>query len=120
MFNEEFKSIWQLVTAKLKEKYSSATVNLWFTDLVPSEITDSKIVFPVDNDFKRMILETKYSKELSVYIEEILGFPMELQFVEPKVKPESLEDIYAASSEPKPVQNKPAARQHEYTFENLV
>jgi DNA replication protein DnaC len=45
---------------------------------------------------------------------------MELQFVEPKEKSESFESIYAASREPKPVQNKPAARQHEYTFENFV
>ena len=120
MFNEEFKSVWQLVTAKLKEKYSSATVNLWFTDLIPTEITDSKIVFAVDNDFKRMILETKYSKELSVYLEEILGFPMELQFIEPTKKTEGPEELYAAQSEKRPVQNKPAARQHEYTFENFV
>ena len=41
MPREEFKSIWQLVIAKLKENYSQTTLNLWFADVECVEMTES-------------------------------------------------------------------------------
>ncbi|MBE6641410.1 MAG: chromosomal replication initiator protein DnaA [Ruminococcaceae bacterium] len=119
MLKEDFKSIWQLVIAKLKEKYSTTTVDLWFANAEPVEITESKLTISVDNEFKRLIITTRYADELKGCLRDVLGFEIELEVTTPKTSFERYEDIYGIPKEPKPVE-KTAARQTEYTFENFV
>ncbi len=121
MPREEFKSIWQLVIAKLNEKYSSTTVKLWFAEVDCVEMTESKMVLAVDNEYKRFIISSRYLEELKTVIADIMGFEMSVEITGPRTPVEHYEYIYTAPKEPLPAENKPAsARQQEYTFENFV
>ena len=118
MMNEEYKNIWNLVLSTLRERYSSTTVNLWFADITPIEISESKAVLAFTVKYKMSIVSSKYAEELREILTEILGFDVDLKFVctdngahvetltKPEVKPKA--------------ENKQIARQTEYTFENFV
>ncbi|MBR2454393.1 MAG: chromosomal replication initiator protein DnaA [Clostridia bacterium] len=118
MINEEYKNIWELVLAEFRERYSSTTVNLWFADIEPIEISETKAVLGFSVKYKMSIVSSKYAEEIREILGGILGFDVELKFictdngapVETLIKPE-----------PKPkAENKQLARQTEYTFENFV
>lgn len=70
-----------LFLRNLQTKYISTVYDLWFRDLVLVEMDDSHAVFSINSDFKRGVLEKKYSTVLHDAMEEVIGFPIEVTVV---------------------------------------
>ena len=49
----DLSGIWQLVVEKLREKYSSTFVGLWFEDSKILDLDENRVLLYIENDFKR-------------------------------------------------------------------
>ena len=66
----------------LKEKYPEVVYNLWFKDMTLAEMTDNRVELSVNSEFKRNTLRKKYNEVLEEIMEEVVGFPVKVSFVE--------------------------------------
>lgn len=72
--------LWNNVLSYIKasEKYTEATYNLWFKDLILYKLTNTTAYIAVDSEFKSNILSARYMDDLSEGTENVLGFPVEI------------------------------------------
>lgn len=127
-----YKDIWNLVLRELSTKYSAPLMDLWFNKLELVHL-DDKYAFILTNDGGFVdLLNTKYSDQISLCFEEVLGFHIEARIfprqgfsVEGALL--SIEEESVPKEEAKPkVEEKSYSQSNflapddEYTFENFV
>ncbi len=146
---QSYADIWRRVMEELSKSLSRTQIGLWFEDMIITELTASDIYLVNKSDFKRDIIEKKYSSQLAAILEEILGFAVEIHIVSKEhaavyddeedvlfqkgetdkkkasVSPENLSrkknDLFSAvEAKSKPHENPPNAGSSQYTFENFI
>lgn len=146
---QSYADIWRRVMEELSKSLSRTQIGLWFEDMIITELTASDIYLVNKSDFKRDIIEKKYSSQLAAILEEILGFAVEIHIVSKEhasvyddeegalftnggtdkkkaaVSPENLSqkknDLFSAvEAKTKPHENPPNAGSSQYTFENFI
>lgn len=122
---------------ELGKSLSKTQIGLWFEDMTIAELTASDIYLVNKSDFKRDIIEKKYSSLISGIIEEILGFSVEIHIMSKEqtstfAEPESVDvsadasaakkpDLFSASeSKTKHQENTTVPGSHQYTFDNFI
>ncbi|MHB1367893.1 MAG: chromosomal replication initiator protein DnaA [Eubacteriales bacterium] len=146
---QSYADIWRRVMEELGKSLSRTQIGLWFEDMVITELTTTDIYLVNKSDFKRDIIEKKYSSQLAEILEEILGFSVEIHIIskehgyvyddgeddqptvtEPDKKDTSnsarnpsakKNDLFSeVEAKPKPHENPVTAGSHQYTFDNFI
>ncbi len=73
-YKNEILNIWELTLSLVKNSYSETTFNLWFSDLVPLELTDTKFIVSTTSAFKRNIISSKHRDVVEAALSEVLGY----------------------------------------------
>ena len=71
-----FQEIWELVLVQLPEKYSEATINLFFKPLEIAALNDQIAVLVCNSDIKADILNKRHLSFLKQAFTDIFSFPM--------------------------------------------
>lgn len=124
-YKNEITNIWELTLSLVRNSYSETTFNLWFSDLQPLDMTDTKFIVSTTSAFKRNIISSKHRDVVEEALREVLGYYIELAIL---TKDEA--DRYTSTGniptheqkeekpEEKPVQN--IIPLTDYTFDNFI
>ena len=85
---QQFSEIWSLTLDELRKKFSASIVDLWFTNLVLCNLTDTSAVLICDESFKYSLINARYKDDLKNAFEKALGFPVDVLVVDKKMNPE--------------------------------
>ena len=89
-----FKEFWEEVKNTLKNEVSDIIYNVWIEPLNPVDFDNSTVTLSA-TEFKRKIIEQKFSDLICDAFEKTLGFPVELKIIseEESVKTEEKKEI---------------------------
>ena len=73
-----FEELWALVSEVIRGKVSDIVYKVWLADLRPIAFDGSMVMLAVNADFKRKVLEQKFTGVLHDSFEQVLGFPVEI------------------------------------------
>lgn len=102
--------VWKKILHLIESQLTSTTVETWFDDAVPVELTDSSFVLYTPSNFKRDIISRRYAPLLQQALHEIFSADFEVL-----VLGEGELEQYQGSRE-----KKTTSEEEEYTFENFV
>ncbi|MBO5009695.1 MAG: chromosomal replication initiator protein DnaA [Clostridia bacterium] len=66
---------------KIRTKAAKTSFDLWFGDLNLTSLTEDKAVFSTPTKLRKKILSTRYINVIKEGLEEIIGFPVEIEIV---------------------------------------
>ncbi len=78
---DSLNQVCEAVLDYISQNVSSTIFSVWFRDLKLEELTNEKAVFSISNDFKRGILEERYSDTIKKSLTEIIGFPLDIHII---------------------------------------
>ncbi|MGN0635394.1 MAG: chromosomal replication initiator protein DnaA [Acutalibacteraceae bacterium] len=73
-----FEELWLLVAEVIQGKVSDIVYKVWLADLSPVSFDGSTVMLAVNADFKRKVIEQKFTGVLHDAFEQVLGFPVEI------------------------------------------
>lgn len=79
---DELSNITLALKDELKSKIGVAesTFNLWFGDLLLTDLNESVATFSTPTRIRKQILSTRFAGPIKETLEEIIGFPVEIKF----------------------------------------
>lgn len=107
---DSFDEIWELVREEFKGCVTEVAYNVWLSPIEFVGFKNDKVYLSV-SEFKKKIIIDKFSHVISLGFENVLGFPVEIEFVVPNelVKEENEENSQKSGS-----------NEYDYTFENFI
>lgn len=72
--NDIWISIMEVLTAEL----TSTSINTWFADCRPIELTDTRLVIYTPTDFKRGIISNRFGSTITATLSDLFSCPFEL------------------------------------------
>ncbi|MBQ9940797.1 MAG: chromosomal replication initiator protein DnaA [Clostridia bacterium] len=75
------KDLWNRILDCIisKNKYTEATYNLWFKELILYKLNSTTAYIAVEHKFRSDIIKGRYIGDIKEGMEEILGFPVEIE-----------------------------------------
>ncbi len=70
--------IWNSVMAVLGTELTTTSINTWFSDCKPVEITSSRLVLYSPTEFKRNIINTRFASTITTILADLFSCPFEL------------------------------------------
>ncbi len=127
MKNEEnIKTIWEPVKARLAEIFSKDAYNLWIPVLELTDINENRATLSCSNDFKYGIIMKRHRETIERAFEDVLGYKIDVDIV--PVPEEDSRDSIGKNQEK--TEKRDAARplsdaggyvfNPEYTFDNFI
>lgn len=124
-----FNEVFEMVSEYCRGEISEVAHKVWIKDIDPIKLEGSTVFLGVKTDFKKKILEERYSKLLRTAFETVLGFEVNLEIVceasaSPPPKPAAPETTPppAANTAKEPIL--PASPiesgDYEYTFDTFI
>ena len=107
---DSFDEIWELVKFEIKASVTEVAYNVWLSPLEFVEFKNDKVFLSI-SDFKRKIILDKFAFIVSTAFENVLGFPVEIEYIVPG-DPEKKENVQE--------ENKPYNNEYDYTFDNFI
>ncbi len=107
---DSFDEIWELVKFEIKASVTEVAYNVWLSPLEFVEFKNDKVYLSI-SDFKRKIILDKFAFIVSTAFENVLGFPVEIEYVVPN-DPAKNKNVQE--------ENKPYNNEYDYTFENFI
>ncbi len=137
---DELLEISEALKEELKERTGAvkSSFNLWFGDLNLTSLTEDTAVLSTPTKTRKRILSTRYLKVIKESLEEIIGFPVEIEIVSldaddfptaqssipsPKLNEESKEEILRKENQIQEILKDNSGKStilDEYTFDNFV
>ncbi len=128
---DSLQEIWSCVQQNMFDsgEFTTATYNLWFRDLELENITKTQAVVKVNVAYKAEIINDRYLPVLEKYLEEVLGFHLDISLnivpEEPSYSKEIINLIdteLSDRSEKDEGEKGPVYLKYnpEYTFENFI
>ena len=77
-YKKEIENIWSLALQLIAQSYSETTFNLWFEEMIPVDMTESKFIVSTTSAFKRNIISAKHRDVIEEALKEVLGYYIEL------------------------------------------
>lgn len=119
--------VWSLVYEEIKRDNNESTFNLWFSDLVLTDLTEKQAVLTAQTIFKRNIIRSSFQNKLEGYFEKIMGFKIDVLVIAKddavtnsdtkEIKDNNAEEL--SSSDEKSNSFYFSANE-EYTFDNFI
>ena len=73
--------IWGSIMGALRQDLTETAINTWFSDCVPIEILDNRLVIHTPTDFKRQIISRRYSGTIKEILSDLFSAEFELQIL---------------------------------------
>lgn len=122
---------------KIRTNAVKSSFDLWFGDLNLTSLTEDKAILSTPTKTRKRILSTRYIKVISESLEEIIGFPVEIEIVSldadeftsgvevvsPKQNEENKEESLRKEKQIQQILSDTSGKStilDEYTFENFV
>lgn len=70
--------IWNSIMTILSSELTSTSINTWFSDCKPVEISDNRLVIYTPTEFKRNIISQRFSQTIAAALTELFSSPFEL------------------------------------------
>ncbi len=70
--------LWSAVLQELAGNVSNAVLSTWIKDLVPIDFDGDCIQLQASSDFKKNIIDNRFSNEISKACEAVIGFPIQV------------------------------------------
>ncbi|MBQ8504350.1 MAG: chromosomal replication initiator protein DnaA [Clostridia bacterium] len=103
---DSFNEIWELVQDELKGCVTEVAYNVWLSPLEFVDFKNDKVYLSI-SDFKKKIIIDKFSHVVSLAFENVLGFPVEIEYVVPN---ELIKENVSQS----------ITNEYDYTFDNFI
>lgn len=121
---DRINEVWSLIYEELKRDHNESTFNLWFKELILSELTENRAVLITSSIFKKNILTSSFKTKLEKYFENIVGFKTNVVIIakeeeELNEKPE-IEIINEEENPDDETKSFFFAANDEYTFDNFI
>lgn len=107
---DSFEEIWQLVLEQLKNSVTEVAFNVWISPLKFVSFKNDTVYLSIETDFKRKIISDKFSGIIKSTFEDILGFPVTVEFSVP-----TTEKVQSGSPE-----ENTSVNEYDYTFDNFI
>ena len=85
---KSLKDLWCLVQEEMKRNISEVIYEVWLSDIVLESFEGTKAVLAI-GEFKRKIIEQKFYQVICDAFENVLGFSVNVELVEPLKEGES-------------------------------
>ncbi len=115
--DENLKTIWEPVKARLAEVFSKDAYNLWIPVLDLSEINENSATLLCGSDFKYGIIMKRHLGTIKQAFEDVLGYPIEVNIIK---KPEETPAAASKTSYEEAPGTDGYVFNPEYTFENFI
>ena len=73
--------IWSNVIEILAQELTETAINTWFSDCVPVEIQNQKLIIHTSTDFKRQVISRRYSGAITDILSDLFSSEFELQIL---------------------------------------
>jgi len=70
--------IWDSVLNVLSQELTSTSMSTWFSECKPIDITENKLVIYTESEFKRGIIQQRFSATITRVLEDLFSCPFEL------------------------------------------
>ena len=125
-YTNELGEIWSLALELIKKSYSESTFGLWFREIQPVDITDSKFILSIPSPVKKRIVSQNHREVIENALREVMGYYIEMALLTTEEA-----NVYKSSGAvPQPpmpadapvlsTQNTAGVPTAEYTFENFI
>ncbi len=107
---DSFDEIWELVKEEMKCCVTEIAYNLWLSPLEFVSFKNNKVYLSI-SDFKRKIIMDKFDIVVQAAFENVLGFPVEIEYTVPSE---------LIKEEVNNQNDKSVSNEYDYTFENFI
>lgn len=78
---DSLKELWNTIVEHIVSigKYSDASYNLWFRELILYKLTSTTAYFATDHSFRADIINDRYKPDIKEGMEAVMGFPVEVE-----------------------------------------
>lgn len=108
---DSLSEVWQEVLQLCRDRVPVVLYNIWLVNIEPQKLENDTVVFVVNTDFKKNIINEKFDEILRQAFYEVLGFKVTLDVIVSS----SSQDTSSESNE-SPVER----HMQEYSFDNFV
>ena len=115
--------LWSAILQEMAGNVSTAVMSTWIKTLVPKEFNDDNLVLETSSDFKKNIIDRRFTEEIKKAAEDVLGFTVNVVITVDAEEQMMQEKIaLEASNSPIQVQNvmEIDPRELEPTFSNFI
>ncbi|MBR3975544.1 MAG: chromosomal replication initiator protein DnaA [Clostridia bacterium] len=115
---DTFNDVWKEVLNICKAQVAQPLYNIWFAPLEFIKFENDTVVFLVSADYKKSIIQDKFSGIIKDGFEQVLGFPVEIDIIVDKTISDNSSDKKENKSEPENKESQNAFSG--FTFDNFI
>lgn len=78
---DNVREVWEVVLTELKNILAQTVISTWIDSLKPVSLTANTLVLAASNEFKRNIVESRFSLPIKEAFEKSVGFKTELEII---------------------------------------
>lgn len=75
---DSLDDIWKSIIDKLSEELTATSINAWFSDCRPVDLTESRLVLQTTNNFKRDQIRNRFGPILKKQLDDLFSCDMEI------------------------------------------
>lgn len=116
---DTLNEIWKEVLNYCRSKVSDTMFTMWLEPLELVKYENDTVVFVVNSDFKKSIIDSKFASYIKEGFENVMGFPVDVDILvdSASVMPEKTED---GKTPEHPVSTENKSDYTKYTFDNFI
>ena len=70
--------VWNSILDILSKELTATSINTWFSDCRPVELSDTRLVLYTPTDFKRNIITQRYAAPITTALTDLFSCPFDL------------------------------------------
>lgn len=110
---DSFLGIWELVKADIRANVKETAFNVWLEPLEFVKYDNDKVTLRINAEYKRNVILDKFSTQIRDSMENVFGFPVDIDIVLPGEENSEEEGKIDSAT-------KKAMTKYDYSFENFV
>ena len=91
---DNVKELWDAVLQTLRGEVSAAVMTTWIQTLVPYDFVDDKLILEASSEFKKSIIDKRFTGEIKKAVSEVIGFEVDVEIIVDKVAEEKIESDF--------------------------
>lgn len=121
---DTLNDVWKAVLSICKTKVSEVMFNMWLSPLELVKFENDTVIFCINTDFQKTIIQDKFGAVLKESFEEVMGFPVDIDIIVSNIS--AGEKPSAQPEKPADAQSEgngsvfPATGYEAYTFDNFI
>lgn len=121
---DTLNDVWKAVLSICKTKVSEVMFNMWLSPLELVKFENDTVIFCINTDFQKTIIQDKFGAVLKESFEEVMGFPVDIDIIVSNIS--AGEKPSSQSEKPADAQSEgngsvlPATGYEAYTFDNFI